>query len=318
MSYDHLPLEERIQKAAEYSLLLSQDQRPQEEIAAELQQMFGLDQEQAAQAISLMRRQYGSEYDKSYREGIIMAFVSLFTGLFMGLAYFSIGEAGGSFFLLIAILFFLTGVGALLSIWQKTSEKLFFSERTLLKRLKKGSLSKDDRPVKKQTWTTYFLVLTSIGLLSNWYNFSTQPGYIDVRSVVRVDSLVVEAMISEKVKRGDDYFIFHFKGYPQSFMFYGTYYRYADGAITSDQYPPGFVLGIELARGDSVRMSNRQGSNIDILNLVVKGRRLYDYGYRNKAERENVEGFFALSIVVFIFSLVLKIIFGRKKKVKAV
>jgi hypothetical protein len=321
MSYDHLPLEERIQKAAEYSLLLSQDQRPQEDIAAELQQMFGLEKEQAVQAIGLMRRQYSGEYNKSYREGIIMALGSLFAGIVMGLAYFFIGQEGGSFFLFFAILFGLSGLGALLVIWQKTGERFFFSERELLVRVKNRYVSPDDlpdEPAKKGAWTTYFLAFSLIGLLGAWYNFYTQPRYIDVRSVVRVDSLVVEGMISEKVKRGDDYFIFRFRGYPQSFRFYGSYYKYADGAITPDQYPPGSVLGIELARGDSVRMSNREGNAIDILNLVVKGRRLYSYKLRNKTEKDNTEGFLALTIIVFVLAIGSKIIFGQKKKVKAV
>jgi hypothetical protein len=58
---------------------------------------------------------------------------------------------------------------------------------------------------------------------------------------------------------------------------------------------PGFVLGIGLLRGDSVRMRNRQGDVIPILNLVVKGRRLYNYEHRNKAETENAEAFFGIS-----------------------
>lgn len=237
MSYDHLSIEERIQKAAEYSLLLTEDQRPPEEITAELQQMFGLDKEQAVQAISRMRREYSSD---------------------------------------------------------------------------------PDEPSKKGGWTMALLAISIIAVLVNSYSFYTQPNYSNVSGVARMNNLVIDRPITKTIEKRRDYFTFRFKGYLQNFRFYSDYYKYADGAITPEQYPPGFVLGIEVSPEDSARMENRLGKVVEILNLIVNGRRLYDYGYRNRVEKKKTETVLALSIVGLALSVVLRILFGPKKKAKAI
>ncbi|MES1219727.1 MAG: hypothetical protein ABUT20_29775, partial [Bacteroidota bacterium] len=145
MDYRNLPIEERISKAAEYCLLLADDERADVNIVSEVKTTFFLTDEQAQEAYALMKQKYNSEYKKTLGRKIKLAWIVLFVLVVCVAFYAILGDELGSFFYLLAAFFALSIIGIFFSLGN-----LYFKKSTLLQNLfsNTGNSSSDKKESK--------------------------------------------------------------------------------------------------------------------------------------------------------------------------
>jgi hypothetical protein len=321
MSYSHLPLSERMEKASEYALLLSGDLRPQEEIVAELQEMFDLTQDEAIGAIARMRRNYSKEYNKSYKESIRHGMASVFMGLVCGGFYFAMGKEVAGPVMILGIFFFLVGVGAVIFMLKKTEERFFFSIKAIRRKVSgAGNEEEEDHPRRRKIDPRGANLIVGIFFLllaGACHRYYTKDGIIEPVQVSRVDKLVVFKPASRQSTGGRSarvYFLFLFEGHANEFRFYESYYEYAGKNADLGRYRKGDSLSVELLHEDAALMRAGSPEDISIVNIIQNGRRLYDYEARNRAISKQNFSFIVYASLFFAGALILRIVVHQQER----
>jgi hypothetical protein len=112
MDYADLPLEERMNKAREYALLLAEEEPPVLDIPGQMQQTFKLTQAQAEEAYQDMKREFRTAYFAASSARIWKAIAAALVLGTVALFYAFMSERISALALIIALFFGLAALGA--------------------------------------------------------------------------------------------------------------------------------------------------------------------------------------------------------------
>lgn len=310
MRYQDLPVEERMQKASEYALLSIDTDLPQEEVIKEMQQTFYLNEAQAAAAFAQMRKNYRSEYRGAVNRSITRGVILLITSVLIGVFYYFIGQEFG-FFLFFAILCFLGGLGALLQIGKKISERFFHSSNP-----GNNPFVYKDKDGKEQLhWTTSLLFLSFFLMLVTGFIYFSKSGYLDLNKVATAKGLLIREEVTkgkEGGKNPDYYYEFVFAGVVHTVRFFDDYYEYAEHHMHKDLFKKGDWVDITISKEDEARFySDYERLEVKMYNIYRDGVPLVDLEYRNEQVLKKNEKTFYIMCAVFTASLTLMVLWHR-------
>ena len=112
MNYKDLSRDEKMAHAEQYSLVLKDEIKLQEQIVDELSSMFYLTKEDSLQAYINSKKKYKSEYSSSNKRKLSQMLVTLLVSILVAVIYLGISaEKGFGFVFIIAIIFILSAIG---------------------------------------------------------------------------------------------------------------------------------------------------------------------------------------------------------------
>jgi hypothetical protein len=309
MSYKDLPLDQRMELASQYALLLVADNKPTEEIIRTLKWDYALTEEQATQAFAAMRSNYKSEYNSTVRSNIIKTLGVIGVSLFAFLSYYFMGKEmgrSGTFFIIIAMVFGLGALGALIvagrTIWEK------FSNPTKPAPIS-GKIARKqdeiDKVIQGLTFISFMLLCFSA------YQYFSRSNIIDVNKVTTVENCIITEPVRRESTGGKNpshYYRLKLRGHNLDFRFFDNYYRYSNKAWLVSELKEWDTVSIQIFT-DYQQFFDYQYStgNLDLINLGRNGRFLVDHGYRNAAIKKSNKTNFYVLLDVFAGVLLISI-----------
>lgn len=311
MDYKELPLEERIQLASQYALLLTADNKSNEEIFDILKSDYALTDEQATQAFASMRSTNKTEYNLTVRGNFLKAVGLIVFCLLAFIVYYFMGKEMGSLAPLSWVVAFLFGIcvmGAVVLmariIWDKVSFRV----------VKKGSYSISFDQFDKAMASFAFVSLFS--LCMGCYVYYTHVGIIKENEITTIHG----CLLTEPVRHGHTggkttsyYYAFKFRGSNLEFRFFDYYYRYAKDVSRIKTIKKGDTVSVQIAKTDLPETNDPDASGrINLVNLAFNNVFFIDHNYRNARVNKSNQTIFYVSQVamaVIILILLLKKLF---------
>jgi hypothetical protein len=283
MSYQHLSIEERIQKASEYAVLLTADERPEIDIVSELSLVFELTREQATEACVLMRKNFNNEYQLALSSKIRNAWYSVAViGMMLAGCYFIAAELAGVYFLFVA-LFAMGLIGALGMIAKWTADK----KRSVkdLFPLNRNYTGNTRQVGYIGEFVLFFLLLTVVSA----YIYSSGSGLTDSNEITIVKDLVLSGNAETRSTRGknpDHYFLLQVKGNAHPLKFLDDYYSYGTRGIAPWDFPAGDTIAVMMKTEKALELKENAGTQpLSIYNVQLKGTWLIDLEERNRLKK---------------------------------
>ncbi|MBL7729903.1 MAG: hypothetical protein JNM88_01905 [Chitinophagaceae bacterium] len=285
MSYSHLPIEERIEKAAEYGLMLVGDERPVADIVGELKAMFTLTEEQAQQAYIIMREKHSGDYKQAIKRKARFFWVMLFVSLAVGAFYAFLGTELGWGFYIVAAFFGLALFASFSNIVGLWLEKSVPAKKFL--GLNKGRTIIPENSKLTGIPVFFFFMLLFTGIASIIHYRVENPA-----GLTKMENLVISKKVYLKYTGGKNktyYYLFFFKGYSNEFRFEKGMYKYGRWKIDPDDFQPGDTLSAETKPKYIQRLSQaEEPGNVYLYNLKINGRWLINHEERNqRVKRED-------------------------------
>jgi hypothetical protein len=317
MNYLDLPLEERIQKAMEYALILVADERPGLDIINELKAVFGLTEHEAKECYSRMRKQFNEQYNSAIRTKIRFAWTSLIASTVF-LVFFSLYSAGvGWFFLTFTFLWGLVMIGAVTFLARhyrekaKSPESGYFLDRERLQKIRWDKKGED--------WTISLPLFFFILVIAAFYFFYSQNNVLDTSTLFpKYDVIISDKVdhINTSNRFSSDRILFRFKGFQNIFEFDEKLFKYGNPPMKTSDYLPGDTVSIEMLTKDAASLQDGSDKKIILTNIAkgVSDNWLIDHGYRNKKIAEKNKKYLLLAIASFIFCLIIVFIWIRYRK----
>ena len=302
MKYKDLPLDQRMELASQYVLLLVADNKPAWVIISIIKKDYALTDEQAAQAVKAMRTNYKAEYNSTVRRNLLIAFgaagvilVTFFFFYFMG---DGLGHAS-AFLTLWAISFGLGGIVA-----------LFVIARIIWDRFSKPTAQKPGitKPARKLDNVDKVLqtaaIMSGIFLCFSGYEYFFRARIVDVTKIVTVNNCVITEPVKYEHTRGKSrsyYYAFKLRGSDLDFRFFDRYYNYSNGEWYVSKLKEGDTVSIQLLNQEAFNYYQYpyNTNKLEIINLGQHGRFLVDHSYRNGRIRKDQVSAFNLFLTVF-------------------
>lgn len=313
MSYQDLPVEERMQKAAEYALLSIDSDLPQEEVICEIQQTFCLSEAQAIAAFGRMRNDYRQPYEGAVNKSITRGAFSLLASVLAGSMYCLMGQES-TIFLGLAFLFFLGGLGAVMHMGKKISERFSFTSKPT----KRNYAGKAKEGKEEDHWTSAVLVFAFIIMVVSGYHHFSRSGYLDLDGLVTVKGLRIRGDITQGETTGknpDYYYQFTFEGTVHHYRFFDEYYKWASHPMSRGLFQSGETVDITIRKADEAMIPEGfEPMALNMYNIYRDGVPLVDLGYRNDQILYKNRKYFYIGMALFVGALVLVLIFqGRPR-----
>jgi hypothetical protein len=312
MSYNDLPIEDRIRLASEYAVILIADDRPDIDIIAELQENFQLTEEQAKTAYFRMRQVHSEDFQLAIKQKIKRGWTAVLVCFLFGISCAAFAPEAGWFYFVMVFIF---GMGfsfglVMIAKWTRESktspEEGFFSVVDRQKELMKN---------KEGDWTYSIPVLLLFLLTIVWFFFSTGNRIVNINEIQAVNNMEITRPAEKRFEHSGKssriyYYLIYFKGHQHNFKLYETYYNYADKRISHTDYTVGDMVSIEIRQKQMDELLDTIGKHtIKMVNLTSDGKWLIDHAYRNKRiTKENKQtflilaaGFIVANLVVFLW-----------------
>ena len=316
MNYDELPLNERIQKAAEYAVILIDDERVDIDILGELQTTFSLNEEQAKKAYELMRSGFKTEYQQALKNKINRAWLATVSAVLIAAFYLFTSEFYGVPWLLIALLFGLAaanGVTMLPKLYRERKNPPDEYFRLIDFEKKNITRKKDDFAARLPVFFMFMTAITCFALIRQWRIINTS--HIVTVNNLRIAEPVVK--LSDHGKNPRYYYLFHFVGHPGDFKLKETIYEYSEFAILDSSFYPGLAVNIEIDKEDFKKMRDVTAShNIDLLNIGKYNYWLIDQNLRNQRVKNENKKNFLLFGALFLASCVISFVVIRYRRLR--
>jgi hypothetical protein len=316
VNYSELPLDERIEKAAEYALLLIDDEKPDIDILPELQTMFLLSEEQAKKAYELMRSRFNQEYQQATNTKINRAWVATLAAGVIGGFYLFSSEAYGLPWLIIALFFGLivvNGVTMLPKLYRERKNPPGEYFRMVDYEKQNSTKKKDDFVANLPA---FFMFMTAI----TCFVFVRQCNVINTGRIITINNLQVAERVvklSDHARHPSYYYLFHFAGYPADFKLNQTIYRYSAFTIFDSSFYPGLKVNIEIDKDDVEKMRDKTNSHhIDLLNIGKYDYWLIDQNLRNELVKKEDRKNFLLFGGLFLASCVISFVAIRYRRLR--
>lgn len=306
MNYADLPLQQRIDMAADYAVILITDHVTEDEIIRELASQFSLTEKDALVAYAKTRTKHREHVNKRQNESIRNAVVAIFFGLICAVFYLALGEELGWPVLLFGGFFLLAAFAAIGAVMEKLMERLFFTPGMIQERLerhKDGGVVRKDWSVNLFTGAIYLSFFASVIYLK-------QPGVEEVPNTIIIRNVKLKQPIQIS-KRGDVY-QFQFEQFPNQFQLKSSYLDYTNYQFVPAMLQPGDTFSIEvppkeyfeklqLPRYDEI-------SAVELRNLIIRSRPLISWTSRNEASRQQYKEIFLVALAAVVLSLLVMII----------
>lgn len=283
MSYSHLSVEERIQKASEYALLLVQEEKPGTDLTSELARVFDLTHEQATEACVRMRRNFESVYQQSLSGKIRLAWGSAaVSALMMVFFYFMAAElAWGYFFFVLVSAGGLIGALGMIAKWQGDKRRQLKDQFPLA-----GTATADNRRISTiGELVIFFLLVTVIAA----FIYTNGSGRTDINEVTVVKNLVLSGYVESKSTGGknpDHYYLFHVEGMNSPLKWLDDYYSYGHRGLAPGDFSAGDTISIMLKKEKAAGLlENSSTGPVTIYNVQHKGSWLLDLEERNRLKK---------------------------------
>lgn len=295
MDYKDLPLDQRLELASQYALLLVADNKLTSEIIEIIRSDYALTEEQAAQAVGAMRKNYKNEYDINVRNNFLKAFGALGVSLMAFLFYYFIGKEMGSagiLFIILAFVFGLGGVGALLGMGSIMVDKLSKPATAARK------LSEFDKVLQGIAFMSGFVLCLAA------YEFFFQPHFVDKAQVVTINNCIITQPVNYKHTGGKNrsyYYVLKLRGSNVDFHFKDNYYKYSNTAWLVSELKQFDTVSIQLLQKDTDLINNKYNTGaVDILNVGLNGHFLVDHDSRNAKVHEEDKNVLYISLYIFL------------------
>ncbi|AEW01880.1 hypothetical protein A4D02_07705 [Niastella koreensis] len=313
MNYKDLPLEQRMELASQYALLLMADDKVVPEIIKLLITDYALSEEQAAQAVIAMRTNYKKEYNSTQSSKLFKALVALGFSVFAALAYYFMGKEMGSAGILafiFVVLFGLGGVGALFMIGGIIGEQ--FSKPGNNKRPVIAKRAR--KPDNVDKFLQYAAIMSGILLCFAAYEYFFRARNVDVTKIVTINHCIITEPVEYEHTSGKSrtyYYKLKFRGSGLEFRFFDRYYKYSNNMETLNKLREGDTVSIQLLNQEAFNYYQYANytDNLEIINLGQHGRFLVDHNYRNA--RIRIEQIRAFNLFLTVFACVMSLVFFK-------
>jgi hypothetical protein len=309
MDYKELPLEERIQLASQYALLLTADVKSNEEIIGILKADYALTDEQAVQAFASMSSDYKAEYNSTVRGNFLKALGLIGVSLAAFLFYYFMGKEMGSLGILAGILAFFCGTSALGAVvllgrivWDKLNLLIVKKGRP------GGTVSIGYDQFDKMMGTFVFISFFLLCLFS--YEYFSNAGIVDENNIATIHNCIVTQPVRYENTGGKSrsyYYTFKFKGSDLEFNFFDRYYKYAKDVSLISTLKKGDTVSVQIEKADLPKTNDPTVSGrINLVNLAINNVFFIDHAYRNaRVSKSNKISFYVLLAAFSVIVLVL-------------
>lgn len=317
MSYKDLPLEERMQKATEYALILVSDDRPGLDIINELMDVFGFTEQEAIDCYTRMRKKFDDEFDEAIKTKIRFAWIALIFSTIILVFFAFLSTAVGWPSLIYTLIWGLILIGVVPFLAIHYREKAMSPESAFLfdrERYQKHKLDKEARD-----WTLGLPLMLLFLAVVAFYLFYSGTLILDTKDLYEKHNLVIyeKVDLNDTGGKSSHYeMIFRFKGFTNKFKFDENYYNYGKRKIKTSDFSVGDTLSIEMSGTNINRLQEGSKKDIKLTNIAINNDWLIDHQYRNKSvERGNKQSFILIT-AAFGVCLVVVFIWIRFRKVK--
>ena len=312
MNYNELPLDQRIELAAQYALLLMADMKPKEEIIRILKNDYALTEKQAMRAFGVMKSDYKKEYHSTVNSNIYKTLGILTVSLVVFIGYFFMGrEIGGGFgtgIIILSCFFGIAAIGGLIFTGTMLREKIGFTLKLPHVNFFAGPVDQFDKNVMPLAFLAFaFFCICS-------FRYFNHAGIIDESKITNIPGCIVTEPVRYKNTGGKNrryYYAFKFRGHNLECRFFEDYYRYARDRSLVRTIKIWDTVSIQLLNEDLAVFEDQYSTGkINFINLSFKNRVIIDHAYRNdKVDKSNKTKFYA--IMVICGSLILILILKR-------
>jgi hypothetical protein len=311
MDYKALPISERVNKAAEYCLLLLEDeQKPliKADAIKELQSTFSLTESQAHEAYDLMKEKYSAEYKNSIKKKIKFAWIILFASVVCTFFYTVIGTGIGWVFYLIAGFFGVAVIGIFLNLGNLYTLKSPLLQKYFANSLGSNLNSKKNDIARIPVFFFFMSLVTFILMF-------VHPRAIDPKELVRLNKLVIVQKVIYANTGGRSptyYYSFYFKNHKNEFRLEDNIYKYGKWSIGLGDFMVGDTLSVQIKKKYANRLFGSE-DRVYIVNLLKSGSWLIDYNDRNEKIKEEDKKTFYIFGAGFLLSCIGTLIWIRLK-----
>lgn len=319
MRYKDLPLDQRMELASQYALLLVADNKPVWLIISIIKKDYALADDQAIQAIKDMRINYKREYNAAVRSNLFKTAGAVVVSLAAFFYFYFMGKELGHANALITLWAILFGIGGVIA--------LFVIGRIIRERFSKLTAQRPfiTKPAQKLDNFDKFLqgVATISGMLLCFaaYEYFFHPRSVDIKNIVTVDNCIITKPVKYEHTSGKSrsyYYAFKIRGSDLDIRFFDKYYKYSNGEWGVSKLKEGDTVSIQLLNQEAFNYYQypQNTNNLEIINLGQRGHFLVDHAYRNVRIRKEQKDFFYFFLTVFVAAipaLYIKRLFNNKK-----
>lgn len=301
MNYKDLPLDQRMELASQYALMLVADIKSNEEIIGILKKDYALTREQAIQAFTAMRSNYKGEYNSTVRSNLLKALFGIGICLLAFLFYYFIGKEMGRSGTLSYVIAFIFGIGILgaiiltvMIVWGK------FSKPAIQKQPFSASAPVFDK-FDKTMASLFFMCIIFLCIFAWQYFFNT--GIINEKTITSIHQCIITEPVRRESTGGKNprrYYVLKLRGHNIECRFFNDYYMYVrDGSLIRN-IQVWDTVSIQIFNKD-LDFFNAQYSTgeINLVNLGLHGHFLVDHAYRNAEIKKSHKTNFYVLLAVF-------------------
>lgn len=306
MNYADLPLQQRIDMAADYALVLVTDYVTEDEIVGELANMFSLSEKEALLAYSKTRTKHRQQFNKRQNETIWKALASVFICGICSIFYLAAGEEVGWPALLLGGIFLVGAFGAIGAAIEKLIERVFFTPGMIQERLEKNRYSDS----KRKDWSVELFTAALFFAFFAGVVYFKKPGIEELKGTTIIHGVKLKRPV-ETTKKGDGY-QFQFEQFRNQFHLKSSYLDFVNYNFSPQLLQPGDTLSIELRNkeyfGKLQLPQNDEVENVEMNNILLHSKPLINWQARNVANQQQYEEIFLIALAVFVLSLVVMFI----------
>jgi hypothetical protein len=311
MEYKDLPLDQRIELASQYALLLVADIKSNEEIIGILKQDYALTDEQAIQAFTAMRSKYRREYNTTVRSNALNALGSLGFSLLAFLFYYFVGKDLGRSGTLSYVIAFFFGIGAL--------GAFFFVIKIVREKLSKPAIAQKRQQVIQVKMysgantsgldnfdkTMGVLFLMSVMFLCGFgYNYFFNTGVVNEKKITTIHQCIVtEPVRHVREKSGKSFYYYYalkLRGHNLECRFLDDYYEYIRNKRPIRAIQVWDTVSIQVFDKDLDFFNDQYSTGkIDLVNLGIHGHFLLNHAHRNADIKRSHKTNFYVLLTVF-------------------
>jgi len=305
MEYIDLSLEERINRAAEFSIILSAEpNKTPDQVIIELSQTFSLTPEQATQAYNNSKIKFAAEYTAANKSKMLF-YLSAFLGLtVIGIFYFFLtDEIGSNVFIFLPLFFIISAIG-IINLALKSVSENFLLKYSLLKAFKSNILVQLFPAV---------LIFFGAALFQFFFTHVIQKDDISYRSYVLNSPVTLKKTGGRSPQK---YYAFGFDGFEKEFRFYQSDCQYISQHIDFENMNIGDTITIGLVTNDLKNLNKESffsGSN-QIISFVINGHDIINYTNRSNEKKKNFSFFLKITSAALAINILLIYLFVVRKK----
>jgi len=318
MSYKELPLEERIQRASEYALILISNDTQQIDTINDLMETFDLTESQAKQAYTLMREKFRSQFETATKSKIRLAWLVIITTPII-IAFFAfVSTEMGIIYLICAFLFGLIFIASVISLAYRYRERFLSPEQGYLSdRDREKKLASASGKDENGSWTVGMPIFLLLFTCITFYLYYSHSSVVDIKDIiVKSDLIISDGVEFRQPKKKQASFTFRFRGIKHEFLLFSDFYDFGKWRLNKDDFSIGDTLTIEMTRKGLSKFKSIHERSIKVTNIAIDGQWLIDHSERNKNIEKRNKNNLIFSLLSFTGCLIAAYFWLRFRKRK--